>query len=312
MIIHAVSIHSGGGKVLLDQIITENPLGPISELICDSRYELPNNYQSNIRLHRISPSLFSRWKAEFLLKSLCREHANSNVLCFSNLPPALKLKNHVILYLQNALLLPGNNLYTDSLKTRLRLYYEKLWLKFFWSNINEVWVQTSWMKNELQKISNIPVILRPILLNLPVKKPNVKKYDFLTVSGFASHKRLIELLKAWSLVKSGPSLLVITDTPSQKKIVEIEKLKLNNVTFRYGVTREDIFNHYEESQCLIITSKIESYCLPIYEALHFGLKVIAPLEGYTMDIASQITVIDNFSVENLSNEIVKVVTLETK
>ena len=305
MIIHAVSIHSGGGKVLLDQILTVNNLNGdgISILICDERYEIPANSPFGLQIHKVKPNLLSRWKAEFLLKSIALENPRENVLCFSNLPPALKLPNKVILFLQNALLFPGIPLHVDSIKTKLRIMYEKLWLNFFMSNVNEFWVQTAWMKDILEEKTAVSIKIKPIILDLPTPTKRQKKYNYITVSGSTPHKRLYELLKAWELIDNPPKLLVIMDQPSSKIKAQIERVQNRNITFVINAKREDIYTYYEESKILLITSKIESYCLPIYEALHFGLRVIAPNEGYTHEVINQIEIIEDFSVSNLIKKI---------
>lgn len=303
MIIHAVSIHSGGGKVLLDQILTVNNIDrdKISTLICDERYELPTNVPSGLQIYRVKPNLLSRWNAEFLLRATALKNPSETILCFSNLPPAFKLPNKVILFLQNALLLPGIPLYVDSLKTKLRIMYEKLWLKVFKKNLNEIWVQTLWMKNTLEQKTSLTIKIKPIVLDLPSPVIRTKKYDYIAVTGSTPHKRLYELLLAWESMPNPPSLLVITDRPSDKIKAQIEKVK--NVNFIFDATRSDIYKYYEESKCLLITSKIESYCLPIYEALHFGLRVIAPDEGYTLEVINKIETIKDFSVSNLIKKI---------
>ena len=130
MIIHAVSIHSGGGKVLLDQILTNKEFGEVSILICDKRYKLPDDIDKDLKVIRIFPTLRDRWIAEKKLKDFTDKNPGLTVLCFANLPPAFRLKAKVILYLQNALLLPQSKLYFNSLWSGLRLVYEKIWLKF--------------------------------------------------------------------------------------------------------------------------------------------------------------------------------------
>jgi hypothetical protein len=284
MIIHAISVHSGGGKVLLDQLLTESTFGKVHFLLCDDRYKLPEKFDNTIKVYRISPTLLKRWKSEFLLKNLSNENPSSSVLCFSNLPPAFKLKGNVILFLQNALLLPGIPFYTDSPYVYLRLAYEKMWLKFFWKNINEVWVQTSWMKKALKNCT-IPISIKPFLPKLPAEQgEQVKKYDYVTISGTASHKRLLHLLKSWEMFLPSriPSLLVITDGITTDMQACLNRLD-NHVTVKININRDEIFKSYCESNCLIVTSKIESYCLPIYEAAHFKLKIFCADEAYARD-----------------------------
>lgn len=274
----------GGGKVLLDQLLTENNFGEVEILICDERYILPAKISSSLKVYRVMPTLVARWKAEFLLKALSKKNPHLNVLCFSNLPPAFRLESKIILYLQNALLLPRVPLSGDGIKTKLRILYEKSWLNLFFRNVDEVWVQTQSMKAALAH-KKIPTFLKAIHPKLPTSNVGIsKKYSFITVSGTAPHKRLKILLDAWELFGSNaPSLLIITDKPSADLMKQIDKVRKKNVEIRIDVSREEIFEYYQESKCLIITSKIESFCLPLYEAKHFKLKILAPNESYVND-----------------------------
>lgn len=301
MIIHAASIHTGGGKILLDQLLTNHSFGHISVLICDKRYLPPNNISPQLAIYKISPNLISRWYSELILKRISLKDPGEEVLCFSNLPPAFKLKGTVTLYLQNALLLPGIPLYVDSFKTGIRIIYERIWLKLFLKNINQIWVQTSWMKQECAKLTNKPIFIKPLPVDLPTPVSRIKKFEYISVSGTTPHKRLFLLLKAWEQITNPPTLLVISDKLNKKISKQLKKLK--NVTYVTNVERNEIIKYYEESKCLIVTSKIESYCLPLYEALHFNLKILAPDEGYVNDVKNQIEIIDNLTTKSLANKI---------
>lgn len=304
MIVHAVSIHSGGGKVLLDQLLQEKTFGSISILICDERYVLPAGSDRSFIVYKVRPNLLERWKSEILLKKLSNANSGMTVLCFSNLPPAFKLKNKVVLYLQNALLLPGVPPYTSSPKVALRLVYEKLWSQLFWKNINEVWVQTEWMKKALEKSGRL-VLVKPFLPSFPQLSTDIdKKYDFVTISGTAYHKRLLHLLKAWSFFAETtmPSLLVVTDGSNGEIEEYFNKLK-GHVSVKVNASRDEIFKCYEESRNLIVTSMIESYCLPIYEAAHFKLKIYAPEENYVKDSKLADFFIDMSSPEKTKTDI---------
>ena len=285
MIIHGVSIHTGGGKVLLDQLLTDETLGKISHLICDQRYLLPSKISNKVVIHRIQPTLKSRIKAEFLLKEIASKSPDEKILCFSNLPPIFKLPNPVILFLQNALILKGVPQYAENLKVKLRILYEKIWFNFFLKNACEVWVQTEWMKDKFLEYYNLKILVKPIVLNLPPPIPaSIKRYDFISVSGSAPHKHLLDLVLAWKLLpEPRPKLLIIGDKPNNEIKAALDQITDGSVMFVTDVMRKELFNYYQESRALILTSKLESYCLPLYEAKHFQLKVLAPNERYVLE-----------------------------
>lgn len=284
MIIHAVNIHSGGGKILLDHLLSEQNFGKITHLICDIRYELPPELDPKIEIYKVPVSLMARWKAELILKKLDSLNDKVEILCFSNLPPAFKLKNKVILYLQNALLLPDIPLIGDTLKTKLRIIYEKIWLNFFWNNIDEAWVQLEWMKQKILT-KNKTVLVKPFLPIFP-KLPSLDiEYDFITVTGSAPHKRLLSLLEAWDeFPLPAPKLLVVMDTPTEKITSKLESLKDKNIEVKINISRDELFTLYTKSRAIIITSQIESFCLPLYEAKHFNLKIYAIKEKFNENI----------------------------
>lgn len=288
MIIHAVSIHSGGGKVLLDSLLVDKHFGIPQILICDERYILPKEIEQNsqLKIYKIKPTLFNRWSAEFLLRRLSCENPHLEILCFSNLPPSFRLKGKTYLYLQNALLLPREKILSSNLKVTLRLLYEKAWLQLFIKNLDAIWVQTSWMKNKLQKWTTLPVELRPFLPSFPNLKNEIPKvYDFITITGAVKHKNLKHLLLTWKLFPQEvtPSLLIVTDgmTPELETLYQL--LDSNKVTLKVGAKREDIFEYYQKSKNLILLSELESFCLPLYEAAHFGLKIYSAKRPFAID-----------------------------
>ena len=308
MIIHAASIHSGGGKVLLDQLLQKKEFGRVSLLICDTRYIIPKDVDSDLKIIKVLPTLKERWKAEIKLKKYTDLNPNQTVLCFSNLPPAFKLNAKVILYLQNALLLPGVKFYTTTLWAFFRLCYEKIWLNFFWKNLDEVWVQTNWMKKSLIKLGK-PIIIRPIFPILPTHLPDTsKKYDFISVSGGAPHKRQNRLLEAWSKMPTPPSLLLITDYIDK----EFEPNPNSNITVLKNIDRDQIIESYLSSHCLIITSKIESFCLPLYEAQHFKLDIISPDEEYATESVESVAKINPDNLNNIISEVMNYMTARKK
>ncbi len=303
MIIHAVSIHSGGGKVLLDQLLVKKDFGNVSLLICDTRYVLPQDVDPNLKIIRVKPSLIERWKAEYKLKKYTDLNPNLTVLCFSNLPPAFKLKANVILYLQNALLLPKINLYPKSLWSFGRLIYEKIWLSIFWKNLNEVWVQSNWMKKSLTGLGK-PILIKPIYPEFPPHYSKQKiQYDFISVTGGAPHKRQKNLIDAWLKMSSPPTLLIVTDFIDP----ELKLLPRNNITILKDVNRDQIFDLYTKCRCLIITSKVESFCLPLYEAKHFNLDIMTPNEDYANEAVDAISIIDPENSESIIEEVMKYV-----
>lgn len=278
MIIYALGIHSGGGKVLLDHILSSNMFEKIDFLICDSRYAVPAGLNFQINIIFIKPNLISRWLAEIKLRNISASINQTEIFCFSNMPPAFKLKGKTILFFQNALLLPDTEIKNFSFKSYLRLKYEQFWIKFFIKNIDEVWIQSKWMRDKFFS-TNAPILINPFLPYLPSPKFVVKMFRFICVTGSAPHKQLLKLISVWPK-KLDPSfkILIICDTYSDHLIKHINSIDNPNIEFKFNISRSELFDFYQCSEILLNTSLIESMCLPIYEAKHFGLKIA------TMDV----------------------------
>lgn len=297
MIIHATNIHTGGGKVLLDEVLRAGPFGPCSVALVDERYAVPPD-SSCREIVRVAPNLFGRLRAEWQLRRWSRALPAEDVLCFGNLPPLFRLPSRTILFLQNAFLLPAFAPPRDSLKAFLRIACEKAWFRIFARNADRILVQTRWMRDRLPRGLQAKADIRVILPRLPQPRADAtKEYLFLAVTGNERHKRLDLLLEALRRVDlGGCRVAVVSSGPCAHSLAGLQE----NVDFLRGLSRERVLELYEKSRCLVVTSEIESFCLPLYEARHFGLDVIAPGCGFVLEaVRPQITV-GEMTAENLA------------
>ena len=290
MIIHATNIHTGGGKVLLDEVLSGDVFGPCTVALLDARYVLPEDAACG-EIVRVAPSLSGRLRAEWQLRRLSRAFPAEDVLCFGNLPPLFRLRSKTILFLQNAFLLPAFAPPRDSLKAYLRILGEKAWFRAFARHADRIMVQTRWMRDRLPRHLQDKSEIRVILPRLPVGRRDVaKEYVFLAVTGNERHKRLDLLLDALRHVDlQGRRVAVVSSGRCAYPLDGLE----GSVELHHGMSRERVLDLYQKSQCLVMTSEIESFCLPLYEARHFGLDVIAPACGFVQEaVVPQITVPD--------------------
>lgn len=292
MTVYAVNIHTGGGKVLLDALLLDQPFGPVTKVYADERYSLPESMPSAVEIIAVKPKLFPRLLAEIKMYLDPRYNQTNEVLFFGNLPPLFRFffkknkKKKIILYLQNAFLIVDFNTPKSSLKEYLRLFVEKLWLYVFQFNVDEIWVQTEWMKQKTADALNFhkPISIKPFLPKLPdLAKPETPKYKFLYVGSLARHKNLnifLEALKKLDQTLRSPlEVCVILDSSIKVEITSAH-LNLKNIKPKTlsSLTRNDLFKIYVDSEFLVCTSSLESYYLPIYEAHHFGCTIILPSE----------------------------------
>lgn len=292
MIIFAVNIHNGGGKVLLDELLLRQTFGAISTVFCDQRYEVPKlDYVPHIV--RVTPTLLSRLIAEADMRAIAKNVQHETVLCFGNLPPVFKLPNKTIVYLQNAFTIPGAAMPRGSARTILRSIYEKIWFSLFKKNASEFWVQTRAMKNLMEQSNFRSIIdIKPIFPLFPEVTRVKKKYDFIIVTNSNKHKRsedfLTALLKLNELKKQ-VCVLVITDqvTKPQNDILIRLRGGSVHVEVKLRANRNEVFTALAASRTLVNASEVESFCLPLYEALHVKLNIITVDEPYAREAAPE-------------------------
>ena len=127
VIVFAPNVRHGGGSILLLQILNELQnkkyihyayvSESLKDQLSDSKGIIFNNN-----------NLLSRTFAE--LKLYFQDSKNNKILFFGNMPPAIKLKSHSILYLHNSLLLDKKTAYSFPIKTKIRHNNIKIKLKF--------------------------------------------------------------------------------------------------------------------------------------------------------------------------------------
>ena len=291
MFVYAVNIHTGGGKILLDALLTDQPFGPIKKLYVDSRYQLP--IDCSISCVKIKRGFFSRLFAEIKMYRDEDFLKIDKVLFFGNLPPAFRsffsqtANKEFILYLQNAFLIVGFFYPKNSLKEFVRLSLERVWLLTFKNFVDEIWVQTPWMKKQSQNDLHFKktISIKPFLPKFPQihSSPHARLYQFLYVGSFSKHKRLdlfIDALKKLNAqIRDRIKVVIILDGSENHRKTTFETLK----TFKnidadvfHHLSRQKLFEIYQQSKFLVCTSDIESFYLQLYEAQTYGCQIIAP------------------------------------
>lgn len=295
LIVHATNIHTGGGAILLNALITNMP-GKYELLVfLDQRFVLPDSLSKNIAIVSVEPTVASRLKAEYLLLQAANE--NTKVICFGNLPPLFKLKASVILFLQNRHLVDDQYLNRFPIKTRIKIFIEKLWFKLRASNISMYMVQTQSMRAALENIKwakDCQIMLAPFI---PFKKDFqelnsdvCKKYDFLYVASGQPHKNHENLILAWCILAEKmlfPSLLLTIDSFSYPDLL----LFLNKKKSEFGlrienvgiVPYQNISRLYSNANALIYPSLSESFGMPLLEAQKFNMPILASELDFVRD-----------------------------
>lgn len=292
-------MHQGGGKSLLIALLAAVP-GHVKALAqLDSRMTLPDNLPENLTTKFVEPSIQQRLRAEWWLAQ--NAQLQDTILCFGNLPPLFRLRGHVLVFLQNRYLVDDVKLRGFALKTRLRLWIERLWLSGRMENANEFIVQTPSMKRLLEARTNgkIQVSVLPFMANheeymrraRPQEIQKEKKSIFLYVASGEPHKNHRQLVEAWCmLAKDGlfPRLTLTLDRAHFAELCDWMEQKIE----QYSLSVENVGNvpHaqvrqlYDRAGALIYPSTFESFGLPLIEAMQAGLPVLASELDYVRDV----------------------------
>lgn len=305
MIIYAVNIHTGGGKVLLDELIENETFGKVSAAFLDPRYPLPAGAQFPV--FRTEGKLWGRFKAEIQLHHFLKT-SDATVLFFGNIPPFFKPKNQSYLYLQNCFLTRQVPLPRDSHKEMLRNWLESVLLQFFAKNVSEIWVQTAWMKRmTLVLLPKAKVQIKAFLPHFKKVEILPQVFDFLFVGSLSLNKRFsffVEALKELDqkLDRSIQVAIVLDQQPLQVQNLQFKNIQIS-LSFR--LNRDDLAKIYAQSKVFVSTALNESFGLPLYEAHSFKCEVIAPISGYTEDLPFSARLFETHSPGDLTQKMLK-------
>lgn len=246
----------------------------------------------------VTASAGSRLKAEFGLRKAAG--VKSIVLCFHGLPPLLSSLAHVVAFQQNRNYLGLNSLGQFALKTRLRLTFERFVSRIFRHRVAAYIVQTPSMQRAVlqwygaRASSQAPVVrVLPFVDALHNPRDRIDmapEWDFVYVADGEAHKNHRVLLAAWQLLAQDglhPSL-ALTLSPRDAAL----KREIEAVTAEAGLRihdlghmpREDVLALYSRAKALVFPSTSESFGLPLIEAAHMGLPILAPEMDYVRDV----------------------------
>lgn len=307
LLVYAPNIHTGGGIELLKQLINE--FDDQFELYVDIRSSNFFDFK-NINVSYIYPNFFYRLIAEIKLKKQSSKY--DIILCFSNLPPLLRLNSHVVLFLQNKLLISKSLSNDFKFFDKLRLIIKRLWLRTFIKNVNRYIVQTKHMKETLTKFSiNNEVTVCPFY---DFEKPNYstkKIFDFIYLASGDPHKNHRELINAWIILAKEncyPVLALTLDSIKYKSLTEwcIEmsvkyNLKIKNIGWIQN--KNELIDFFIKSRALIYPSNIESFSIPLVEANKYNIPIIASELDYVRDVCKPIETFNPNSAKSISRSV---------
>ncbi|HKQ30218.1 MAG TPA: glycosyltransferase [Burkholderiales bacterium] len=293
LLLHAPSVHTGGGLVLLKDLLGAPNL-PLAWISVDARAINVLTIPAGAQVRAVRRSAIDRFAAESDLHAAARP--GDVVLCFHGLPPLRRNLAHTVVFLQNRNYLGVNRLREFAGWTRWRIALERLQCKMFRRNVDEYLVQTpsmarlvsAWHRNN-PAIRVVPFLDTRMLVPARVQG-EARRYDFMYVADGEAHKNHHALLQAWiALARDGckPSLALTLGVRHAALAEEIARaavqhgLSIENLG---ELRREQVIDLYAGSRALIYPSMSESFSIPLIEAASLGLPIVASELDYVRDV----------------------------
>jgi glycosyltransferase involved in cell wall biosynthesis len=181
---------------------------------------------------------------------------------------------------------------------RLRITFERLWLRFAQLHANEYLVQTPSMQDLMITLcrGRIPVVVRPFAeVEAPPRslkrRAHVPGNGFVYVASGEPHKNHRQLIEAWCLLADEniyPRLVLTVDGNAFPELCcwIDEKTRMHNLTVHNlgSVSSEAMTEVYATADALIYPSTFESLGLPLIEAQQAGIPILAAELDYVRDV----------------------------
>ena len=305
ILVDAVFVHIGGGQILLKHII--------------QKLEKTNTkifYLLDYRIKNIDLNISETNKVLYIKDSILKRHrfykSNRNtydkVLCFAHLPPSIRLKSKVITFLHqySYLSLPkGSNFIS-----RFQWFLKSRILSLLKLNTDKWIVQSSHVKDKMiekydidsKKIDCLPFFR----LDDITKSFNKVKNKFVYVSfpyKYKNHLNLIEgFVKSYKKNQKGELHLTV-DNNCRYLIKKIQYYQKKNIPIvNHGLIKKtEVRKLYSSSEFLIFPSTMESFGLPLIEALEYGCKIIVSSLPYAKAISEPSLEFDPYCINEISN-----------
>lgn len=232
-----------------------------------SKLYSPKNSNYFLKFFPKSIKRFFTYFFEFKIYNL-----NKNLLVLGDIP--LNYSGYQILFLQNDLLFNKN--------LNIKIFFKKIFFKKNIKYVNQVVVQSPYMKKQFLsnfknynlKVNVIPSLPSIFFLrnykNYIYKNNSNKKFNLFYPSKYYQHKNHKILRNDIFQNSKLYDQIFLTIDKKYKK-------KFNKKIMCTGLlNHKEILDYYKNTQCLIILSKIESFCLPLVEGMYLQKIIICP------------------------------------
>lgn len=321
VIVHAPSIHSGGGKVLLTALLKCTTVGRkcIFHINDNMKINLHSDTKHELKFFR--SSLFARVLSEISLLKLSRKE--DLVICFGNLPPLLCPKGQIFIFVQNKFVIDNSSLRLFPFRVRLSIQIQRIIFKLFLKSSYHLVVQSQTMyeliRTNLSSTSQERIHLLPLVpLDVIPKKIdiakdidiNINNNKFIYIASGEAHKNHLRLLRAWELLaKDGlyPKLLLTLNGKKDLELLsEISKMRVRfpiKIQNLGVIDHEQVLAAYHSADVLIFPSLTESFGLPLIEANNANLPIIASELDFVRDLVTPTQTFDPYSVSSIARAV---------
>jgi glycosyltransferase involved in cell wall biosynthesis len=298
LIIHAPGVRTGGGKTLLEGLLRDVTV-PCEALLDERLIAAQPQLAPQVSVHPIRRDLFGRLTAELSLQDMGTD--DDIVLCFANLPPLFRCRGAVFVFLQNRYLVEDAPLAGLPTRTRLKIRLDRAWLRLRARHARAIIVQTASMAlavSQTLRTDALVMPFRPGREPVPPKLFGSRTSDgvpatFLYVASGEPHKNHHRLIQAWAmLARDGvrPGLVITLQRESNPRlydwICEVRAEHRLAVEFASPSGSESLARLYSSADALIYPSLMESFGLPLMEAVEAGLPILASERDYVRDVVS--------------------------
>tara|TARA_X000000368_G_scaffold419059_1_gene421901 strand:+ start:3518 stop:4513 length:996 start_codon:yes stop_codon:yes gene_type:complete len=299
ILIDAVGINRGGGKILLDYLIQEidlnfnNILFLFDKRILNNHPKINNNKTIYIKNNFIDRLLFY----------LKNKNKFSKVLCLANYSPPVKLDSKVFTLFQNVAIF-DKLIYSGPIPFAKRIIFN-CHLK----NTDNWIVQTPSVKNLLLSKFDIKneIYIYPFFSfkNFSLTNRVLKKHNqILYVSDGDPHKNHIRLFNAFNkFSKINPNFqLIVTISNNYPGLLDlIEKYNSNGISIKNigFVSQKKLAKYFKTSMFFVYPSLEESFGLGLIEAANYKLPVVASDLDYVYDVINPVQTFDPYSEEDI-------------
>jgi glycosyltransferase involved in cell wall biosynthesis len=328
LIIFAPNVGSGGGLVLLRELLYANNTKQPLVAIVDSRGK-PQIEVDKVQGQIIwaKASLLGRLRAEWQLQRL--GNSEDIVLCFHNLPPLLSNSAQLVCYVHSVFAL--ENAFREQTLgwERFRYAMERFIAAGLKRRVARYVVQTLLMQDRLARWfgdNPPPIDILPFSTLLPTLPepagsrefegfPNElinQRFDFFYPSEGSQHKNHMRLFAAWCLLADAghfPRLAVTLHPGHDADLVHALQSAINSsgllIENLGRLEHSEVMAHYRAAGALIYPSFVESFGLPLIEAARLQLPILAPELDYVRQVCEPSQTFDPFSPRSIAEAVLR-------